>query len=90
MQLELSEPLLLLNQSAASPAALMDAANVLRDDLFEKELALLQRIDKMIESTLKRLYTLKAMKQALISPLLANHVPQQKMLPVDKSAAAQH
>ena len=90
MQLELSEPFLSLNESAACPAALMDAAHVLRDDLFEKELALLQRIDKMIESTLKRLYMLKGMKPALVSPFLANHVPQQKMLPVDKPAAAQH
>jgi len=87
MQLELAEPLLSLNELAVSPSAVIDAAHVLRDDLFEKELTLLQRIDKMIEGTLKRLYTLKGMKSALLSPLLANHIPQHKKLPIDDKTA---
>jgi hypothetical protein len=72
------------------PTALTESANVVRDDLYEKEQNQLERIDNRIDRLLKRLYTLKGMKPALVSPLLNNHVPQQKMLPTDKSATAQH
>jgi hypothetical protein len=91
LQLELAQPLLSLNEVAASasPSAIIDAAHVLRDDLSDKELVLLQRIDKMIEGMLRRFYTLKGMKQTLVSPLLANHVPQHKKLPIDQAAPPQ-
>ena len=72
------------------PTALTESANVVRDDLYEKEQNQLERIDNRIDRLLKRLYTLKGMKPMLVSPLLNTHVPQQKKLPMDKSAPAQH
>jgi hypothetical protein len=70
------------------PTALPESANVVRDDLYEKEQNQLERIDNRIDRLLKRLCTLKATKHMLVSPLLNNHVPQQKKLPTD--ATAQH
>lgn len=70
--------------------ALLESANVVQDELYEKEQSLLERIDNRIDRLLKRLYTLKGMKPVLVSPLLANHVPEQTKLPIDQSTAAQH
>jgi hypothetical protein len=72
------------------PTAVAEFANVLRDDQFEKELDLLERVDRDIDRTLKRLYQLKGMKQVLVSPLLNTPVPKLKTLPMDGSVPAQH
>jgi hypothetical protein len=68
---------------------LMKSADILGDDLFKQELAMEERLDAMIDRSVKRLVQTKAMKQMLASPFLNGHVRPPKKISASNRAEPQ-
>jgi len=70
-------------------ANLFARADILSEDLFQKDLAMEERLDAAIDRAVKRLVQAKAMKQMLASPSLNGQAQQPKRISASNRAEPQ-